>query len=124
MFLVTSNKSKHLLFLNYIQQVKAEELKSGLEDVKTLLAELPTGFRVLADFGQLESMELACAAEIGKGMELFDQNGVGMVVRVMPHPSKDIGINILTAFHYRNKPHVVTCKDMTEAAKALALQGG
>jgi hypothetical protein len=66
-------------------------------------------------------MELACLTEIGRGMEMVDQSGVGLVVRVIPDPSKDIGLNILTAFHYAHPPRLVTCKNMTEAARALAL---
>ncbi len=86
-----------------------------------LLADLPPGFRVLVDLGRLEHMELACLTEIGRGMEMIDRKGVGLVVRVIPDPSKDIGLNILTAFHYAHPPQLVTCKNMTEAAKALAL---
>ena len=54
-------------------------------------------------------------------MKLIDQSGVGMVVRVIPDPKKDIGLNILTIFHYRNQPRFVTCEKMTEAAEVLAL---
>jgi len=118
MFLVTSNKAKRLLHLSYIQHIKPEELKRGREDIKTLLADLPPGFLVLADFGRLESMDPACTTEI---MELIDQSGVGMMVRVIPDPNKDIGLNILTLFHYRHQPQVVTCKNMAEAAKKLSL---
>jgi len=121
MFLVTSNKAKRLLHLSYIQHIKPEELKRGREDIKTLLADLPPGFLVLADFGRLESMDPACTTEIVRIMELIDQSGVGMMVRVIPDPNKDIGLNILTLFHYRHQPQVVTCKNMAEAAKKLSL---
>jgi hypothetical protein len=121
MFLVTSNKVKRLLHLSYIERVEPEELKRGLEDLQTLLADLSPGLRVLVDLSRLEFMELACTTEIGRGMEMIDQRGVGLVVRVIPDPSKDIGLNILTAFHYARQPRLVTCKNMTEAARALAL---
>ena len=121
MFLATSNKAKRLLHLSYIQHIQPEELKRGLEDIKTLLADLPPGFRVLADFGRLESMDPACTTEIGRIMDLLDQSGVGMMVRVIPDSNKDIGLNILTLFHYRHHPQVVTCKNMAEAVKKLSL---
>ena len=121
MFLVTSNKAKRLLHLSYIQHIQPEELKRGQEDIKTLLADLPPGFRLLADFGRLESMDPACTTEIGRIMELLDQSGVGMMVRVIPDSNKDIGLNILTLFHYRHHPQVVTCKNMAEAVKKLSL---
>jgi hypothetical protein len=121
MFLAMSNKARQLLCLSYIQRVRSEELKRGREDVKTLLADLPPGFRLLADLSQLESMDLDCMKELGRTMELFDRSKVGMIVRVIPDPSKDIGLNILTLFHYPHRPKIITCKTMTEAAGLLAI---
>lgn len=121
MFLATTNKSKRLLYVSFIQQVRAEELQRGLEDVSTLLADLPSDFNLLVDLGRLESMDTACVAEIGKVMEVFDQKGVGLVVRVIPNPAKDIGLNILSLFHYRHRPRAATCETMSEAAELLSL---
>lgn len=121
MFLATSNRARRLVCLSYCQQVRAEELKRGREDVKTLLADVPPGFRLLVDLSQLAAMDLDCTKEIGRTMELFDRSGVGMIVRVIPEPSKDIGFNILTLFHYPHHPQIVNCKTMTEAARLLGL---
>lgn len=121
MFLAASNKVQRLLYLGYVQHVKPEELKSNRKNVEALLAELPPDFRLLADFGRLESMDVACTAEIGRMMEKIDQHGVGLLVRVIPDPSKDIGMDILTLFHYRQHPRVVTCRNMAEAAEKLSL---
>jgi hypothetical protein len=121
MFLVSSNKWKRFLHVSYIQRVEPAELQRGLEDIKLLLADLPPGIRLLADFSRLESMDPACAMEIGLAMEMIDQHGTDLVVRVIPDSSKDIGMNILSIFHYAHRPRFVTCEDMTEAAKALAL---
>jgi hypothetical protein len=121
MFLVTTNKPKRLLHLSFIQHVGVEEIQRGRKDVVALLADLPAGFHVLADLGRLESMDMACAKEFGKVMELCDQHGVDLVVRMIPDPTKDIGLNILSIFHYPHKPRTVTCKTMAEAAKLLSL---
>jgi hypothetical protein len=121
MFLATSNKSKQLLLLSYIARVEPEELRRGLEDMKILLADLSPGFRVLVDFSRLDYMDLACATEIGLGMEMIDQRGVSLVVRVIPDPSKDIGLNILTIFHYAQRLRAVTCESLVEATGVLSL---
>src|SRR5437016_5525523 len=117
MFLATINKPKQLLYLTFIGQVRVEELVSGKEDVVALLAELLPGFRVLADFARLDAMSVGCAAEIGSVMELCEQKGVGFVVRVIPDKTKDIGLGILTQFHYRHPPPIANCATMLEAAK-------
>ena len=121
MFLATSNKATRLLCVSYNQRVRVEELKRGRKDVKTLLADLPPGFRYLVDLSQLETMDPDCMKELGLTMELIDQSGVGMVVRVIPDQKKDIGFNILSIFHYPHRPQIVTCKTMTEAARLLSL---
>ena len=121
MLLVTSNKSKQLLHISYSGQVRLEELQSGREDLTTQLGELSPDFHLLADFSRLESMRLDCAPELGRMMELIGQAGVGLVVRVIADPSKDIGLNILTVFQYPHHLRVVTCQNMAEAARALGL---
>jgi len=121
MVLVTSNKEKQVLFVSYIGRVRPEELARAVEDSKTLLDELRPGFISLVDLTNLEAMELDCAPGLGRMMESIDQRGVGMVVRVIPDPTKDIGINILTLFHYTHRPKIVTSKNMTDAATYLVL---
>src|SRR2546423_6580394 len=120
MFLATINKSKQLLCLSFIGQVRVEELVQGREDLIALLAELSPGFRVLADLERLESMSVGCAPEIGRTMELCEQKGVGLVVRLIPDQTKDIGLGILSNFHYRHLPPIANCKTMTDAAKLLS----
>jgi anti-anti-sigma regulatory factor len=121
MLLVTSNKSKQLLYIRYIGHVRLDEFQSAREDLTAQLGELSPGFHLLADFSQLESMGLDCTPELGRMMELIGQAGVGLVVRVIPDPSKDIGMNILTVFHYPHRLRVVTCQNLTDAARALGL---
>jgi hypothetical protein len=121
MFLATSNKARRLLCLSYVERVKSDEFHRGQEDGETLLADLPPGFRLLEDLNRLETIDLDCVKGIGRMMDLFDQNSMGVIVRVIHDSGKDIGFNILTLFHYPHHPHIVTCKTMTEAAKLLTL---
>ena len=121
MFLAATNKAKRLLYVSYIGEVRRDELKRALEEVGALLADFPDGFRLLSDLGRLESMDPAGVTEIGKLMEICSKKGMELVVRVIPDPSKDIGLNILSFFHYGRRIRAVTCRDMMEAAKALAL---
>jgi anti-anti-sigma regulatory factor len=121
MFLATTNKAKRLLYLGYIQKVRTKDLQRGLEEMPALLADLPPGFHLLVDLGRLESMDPACTTQVGKVMELCDQHGVGLVIRVIPDPTKDIGFNLLSIFHYPHRPRTFTCKTMSEAARLLSL---
>ena len=119
MVLVTSNTSKQLLYISHVGRVRLADFPRGLADLKTQLGGLSPGFTLLADFSQLESMDLDCAPKLGRVMDLVGQAGVGLVVRVIPDPSKDIGMNILTVFHYPHHPRIVTCESMAAAAREL-----
>jgi len=119
MVLVTSNKLKQFLCLTYIGEVTPDEIDRYREEVNGLLADLKPGFSLLVDLTQLTAMGIDCADAIGRNMEAADQAGVGTVVRVIPDPNKDIGMNILSIFHYHNHPRIVTCDNMIEGVKAL-----
>jgi hypothetical protein len=44
---------------------------------------------------------------------------VGTVVRIIPDPTKDIGLNILSVVHLRNGVRVLTLRDAAEAERVL-----
>jgi hypothetical protein len=121
MLLVSSNKSKQLLILRFVGQVLPAELQSAREEVISELTGLSPHFRYLTDFSQFEAMNLDHTPMVGGIMELVGKAGVGLVVRVIPDASHDIGMNILTIFHYPPELKVITCQTLTEAASALGL---
>ena len=121
MLIATSNPGDRLLVLNYVGEVDLAELERQRSNIRQLLAGLVPGFRILADFSQLTTMAPDCLPEIAAMMEVFDEAGVAMIVRVIPDPRKDPGMKILSNFHYRQPPQMVACPNWEEALRALAL---
>lgn len=121
MLLITANKPQRLLCLNYVGQVAPAELAGAYDELKAVVAELPAGFRLLADLSQVEFMAPECMTEVGRAMELIGQHGVSLIVRVIPDPAKDFGLNILSIFHYPRHPRTITCHCLAEALRQLAL---
>ena len=119
MILATSNKSKQVLWINYVGHVQPADLQQGREDMKTLLADLRPGFRLMVNLSHVETMGLDCRAELGANMDMISEAGVGRVVRIIPDPSKDIGFNILAFFHYRNHPQIINCTNLKDALERL-----
>ncbi len=117
---VEVDKSKNLLKIRNAQRVGSDDTKRVEEKLPTLLADARPGFRLLTDLSSLESMDVACVPYIKRMMDLCNKKGVEMVVRVIPDPHKDIGLNILLLFHYRRRVRIVTCKTLEEAMKVLA----
>jgi len=113
------HESKSLLVIRYRGLVVPDETKRGLEDVRAGLAKLQSGFRLLADLSELESMDVACAPFIEKAMDLCNQKGASMVVRVIPDPRRDIGLQIMSIFHYRGDVQIFTCETLAQAEDLL-----
>jgi hypothetical protein len=121
MFLATTNHTRRLLHLSYIDTVTVAELERGYAEVEALLKKCPDSFDLLADLGRLESMDIACEEIVGRTMEMMEQHGLKRVVRVIPDPTKDIGLNIIGMFHYSKRIRIVTCKTIVEAGSVLEL---
>jgi len=120
MFQAEADKTKNLLRVTYAQRVGPEETRRAAETVQRVLADLQPGFRLLTDLSGLEEMDLACVPHLKKMMDACNKKGVDAVVRVIPDPHKDIGLNILSLFHYRRRVRIVTCETLEEALRVLA----
>src|SRR2546421_6236123 len=118
MFEVQFDKPKSLLTIRYAQNVGPEETKLCEVEIKALLADQSPGFRLLTDLSDLQSMDVACEGDIRRIMDLLNKKGIEMVVRVIPDPRKDIGLNIMSLFHYRRGLQIITCETLEQAMKA------
>ena len=119
--MVTKSQGRQLLHISYIGRVRLDDFTRERESLAAQLAELSPGYRLLTDFSAMEGMDADCLPELGRTMELISAAVLGLVVRVIPDPSKDVGLNILGAFHYVEHPKVVTCENLVEAGRALGL---
>ena len=113
-------ESTNLLKVSYAGRVDAQQTRRCAKECETALQTLRPGFRLLTDMSDLEEMDLACVPHIKRIMDLCDKGGVELVVRVIADPHKDIGLNIMSLFHYSKQVRIVTCKDLVEAHKILA----
>ena len=91
MFQVRSDKTTNLLTIGYGGTIGFEEAKRCADEIEREVRDLVTGFRLLTDLSGLDSMDLACVPEIERMMDLLDEKGVELVVRIIPDPRKDIG---------------------------------
>jgi hypothetical protein len=119
MFHIRVDATQNLIRIRYLGQVTVAGMKACRTQVESELPALRPGFSVLTDLSGLESMELDCVEPLTKILDLFRAKGVGMVVRVIPDPSKDIGFKILSIIHLRRGVKVVTCDTLAEAEQAL-----
>ena len=120
MYAVELDQSKRLLVISAAQRVTAEQARQAAEQVRDLLQDVAPRFRVLADFRWLESMDPATARHVAEMMDALAQKKVASVTRVMPDPHKDIGLNILSQFHYGPEIQITTFQTLADALQSLA----
>ena len=106
--------------ISAVQRVTAEQTKLATRRVRELLQDVPPGFRVLADYRWLESMDSAAARHIAEIMDALAEKGVASVTRVIPDPHKDIGLNILSQFHYGPEIQIATFQTLADALQSMA----
>jgi len=79
---------------------------------------------VLADFRWLDSMDAVAAGHVAQIMDALAEKQVASVTRVMPDPHKDIGLNILSQFHYGPEIQITTFETLADALQSLVKEGG
>jgi anti-anti-sigma regulatory factor len=120
MYTVELDGSKRFLVISAAQRVTAEQAKLAAKRVRELLHDVAPGFRVLADFRWLDSMDSAAASHIAEMMDALAEKGVASVTRVIPDPHKDIGLNILSQFHYGPEIEITTFQTLADALQSIA----
>src|SRR6266550_4207783 len=120
MYAVELDQSKRLLVISAAQRVTAEEANLAAQRIRELLQDVAPGFHVLADFRWLESMDSAAARHVAEMMDALAEKNVASVTRVMPDPHKDIGLNILSQFHYGANVKIATFETLADAVQSMA----
>ena len=124
MYAVELDQSKRLLVISAAQRVTADQAKLAAERVRELLQDVSPGFRVLVDFRWLDSMHPGAARHIAAIMDALADKKVASVTRVMPDPHKDIGLNILSQFHYGPEIEIATFSTLADALQNMTAQPG
>ena len=119
MYSVELDRSKRILVITAAQRVTAEQARQAAQRVRELLQDVPPGFRVLADFRWLESMDPVTARYIAEIMDVLAEKQVVSVTRVISDPHKDIGLNILSQFHYGPEIQILTFETLADALQSF-----
>jgi len=120
MFSVKRDQSSNTLTISYGGIVSQDETRLCAEEVQLALTILQPRFRLIVDLTELQSMEVDCSPLIASIMEICNAAGVAEVLRIIPDPTRDIGLQIMSFFHYGNDVYIRTCAS-AEAVNELTL---
>lgn len=110
---------RQILRVTFCGVVGVPESETLLECIRPAVDGLKPGFTVVCDLSELQQMDVECAANLARLMDLFRGAGVGRVLRIIPDPAKDIGFTILSHTHYRGRVPFQTVRSRREAEAAL-----
>ena len=119
-FAATIDASRNLVRVRFAGAVTAPAMEAAAARLEALLPAMKPGFTTFTDFGGVESMDLDCVPHLTRIMDLCRTHGIGLVVRLLPAPDKDLGIKLLSIVHYRGKVKMVTVETLAEAERVLA----
>ena len=120
MFVVEIDSFRRLVVISVAGDVTVEEARETAQRVREVLVDAEPGFVALADFRWLDSMATGAAEFIAEIMDAFAAKKVSAVVRVVPDPHKDIGLNILSHFHYGPEIKLMTFETLADAVTSIA----
>jgi len=118
-FVLTLDAARNVVRTQYAGRITAAAMQAAAVRIEAALPKLSPGFTALTDFSQVESMDLDCVPHLTRIMDLCREHGIATLIRVLPDPKKDIGINILSVVHYGRKITKVTVDTVEEAERAL-----
>ena len=120
MFELNADPFKNLLTFAFSGRITRDDTTRWKAELPAKIATLKSGFKLLSDFSGVESIDVACAPDIEAVMDLLNEAGIVKVVRIITHPRQDIGLSIMSLFHYRRCISIATCETMEEGLAALA----
>ena len=124
MYSVEADKSKRLIVISAVGHVTTGEVKEAAQKVREIVKDTAPGFRVLSDFRWLDSMQASASKHVAEIMDAVAAKKVGLVARVIPDPRKDIGLNILSHFHYGPEIQTATFETLADALQSLSESSG
>jgi anti-anti-sigma regulatory factor len=117
MFSVKLDQSGNTLTISYGGLVTQNETRLCAEEIQLASTILHPGFRLVVDLTELQAMDLSCSPEIANIMKICNAAGVSEVLRIIPDPTRDIGLQIMSFFHYGNEVYIHTCATVAEAGE-------
>lgn|GEM_PF-378321 len=120
MFSLTVNKDGDELVIIFGGYFDLRQAGQFYKQTSEVIPKLKKGFSVLTDMSSLEHMDIGVKPYIEKTMDLLNKHGVSKVIRIIPDQGKDIGLSILSLFHYSAGVAVHVCKSHQEAGEHLS----
>ena len=117
MFYLRIDDKGDKLVISYEDYFDYSQAERFFADLQKIAPKLKRGFLLVVDLSSLERMDPSAGVFIEKAMDLLNASGVSKVIRIIPDETKDIGFDIMSAFHYSHNVIMHTFKSLQEAER-------
>ena len=118
----SADQSGQYLTISYCRHVTAKCVEDCRREIRDNMKHLRPGYALLCDLTHMETMDPDSAQCVGALIELCSAREMGVAVWVIPDPSKDIGLNLISRFHLWQPVRMHTRANLAEAVKCLVLE--
>lgn len=116
---VSYDESLNAFLIHYKGDVTAQHAEELYSNLLALIPQQKKGFRVLVDLSNATSVSPGITEALNKIMDLLNIQGVKEIIRIVPDPMYDVGLNIMSAFHYSKEVKLLTLTSRKEADKRI-----
>ncbi len=100
MIKISYDHEHNAVIIEFVGKIDAAQWEQYFHDIPKVMPKHGKGFKLLVDLSLVESMDPNIKGSIKTAMDLFNAQGVMKVIRVIPRPDHDIGLSIMSLFHY------------------------
>lgn len=116
---IDADSLRNILRISFVGEITLAHMPFYENKVTESLTQLSRDFSLITDLTDLSSMANDCIPFIKNVMELFNERGIGRIIRIVPDQAKDFGLNIMSLFHYRQGLEILTIQTRREADQLL-----
>lgn len=115
------DNDQNAVVLEFEGNVDVAEAKRSFDEMGKTSPQKGKGFRLITDFSKLDTIDIGVKSFIEKAMELFKNQGVTEIIRVIPDPNMEVGMNLISTAHYPKSVKVHTMRSRHEAQEYLKI---
>ena len=120
MIKVIYDSERNTIIAEFSGKIDVAQAEQFYADIQKTVPQCGKGFKLLTDLSAVETVDLKIQGAIKKVMDFLNQRGVAEILRVIPDPAVDIGLNIMSRFHYSKDVQFLTLQSREEALARLS----
>ena len=105
--------------MEFAGDVDASQMEEAYTELQGITPKQRKGFRLFTDLTEVRSVSQDVKEPLKRVMDFLNERGVKEILRVIPDPEQDIGLNIMSIFHYSKDVQIVTLQSRKEALERL-----